>query len=147
MNSPKTFRIVVAILLVTTIFCFVFLAKVYWQIHGIGGWQDQTFMYSGSDGARQALDDFQSGIARLYELKGAERDQYNLKNQFTGRRDDSLEVWHKEYYPSVGIANQYAESNWVAFYNSKMKYMSAHPEKFRRSTNNAANILAIPTAH
>jgi hypothetical protein len=142
MNSSKSSKIVVVILSATTIICLAFLIKFYWQTYWFGGWKDQTFMYSSSDGARQALDDFQSGRLRLYELDGDRDDA-----KFSGRRDGSFEIWYMWYHPSLGIAEQYAMSNWVAYYNMKMKYMYAHPEKFSQESNTATNILVKPAAH
>jgi hypothetical protein len=142
MNSSKSLKIVVAVLPVATIICLAFLVKFYWQTYWFGGWKDQAFMYSSSDAVHEALDDFQIGKLRLYELDG-DRDD----SKFSGRRDGSFEIWYKWYHPSLGIAEQYSMSNWVEYYNMKMKYMYAHSEKFRQESNSTTNTLAKPVAH
>jgi hypothetical protein len=141
MNSSKSLKIVVAVLSVATIICLAFLAKFYWQTYWLGGWKDQVFMYSSSDAVHEALDDFQIGRLRLYELDG-DRDD----SKFSGRRDGSFEIWYKWYHPSLGIAEQYATSNWVTYYNMKMKYMYSHPDKFQQHSRAATNTLAKPSS-
>jgi hypothetical protein len=141
MNCSKSLKIVVAVLSVTTIIYLAFLARFYWQTYWFGGWKDQTFMYSSSDAVHEALDDFQIRKFRLYELDG-DRDD----SKFSGRRDGSFEIRYKWYHPSLGIAEQYSMSNWVAYYNMKMKYMYAHPEKFHQESNAATNSFAKPSA-
>lgn len=141
MNGSRPSKIVLAVFSVTLIVCLGLLAKVYWQTYWFGGWKDQTFLYSSSDGVQQALDDFKTGKLRIYELNGEREDA-----KFSGRRDGAFEIWYMWYHPSLGIAEEYAMSNWVAYYNMKMKYMYAHPEKFRQESNAVTNTLAKPSA-
>jgi hypothetical protein len=122
--------------------CFGFWAKTYWEIYSFTGWKEQVFTFATESGSRQALSDFQKGKLQLYELNG-ERE----KSEFSGRHDGQFEIWYKWYYPTLGAASRYGDAEYVEYYNDKMKYMYAHPEKFRQESNAVTNILAKPSAH
>jgi hypothetical protein len=141
-EALRLLKIVTLISLVALVTCFGLLAKTYWEIYSFTGWKEQVFTYATQSGSKQALSDFQKGKLQLYELNG-ERE----KSEYSGRHDGQFEIWYKWYYPTLGVASRYGDAEYVEYYNDKMKYMNAHPEKFRQVSNAATNILAKPSAH
>lgn len=105
------------------------IAWGYWQIYGIGGWRDQLYASEGAVASRRALDDFRAGHLRLYTL-GGESD----KAKYTGTNDGPFEIWIPDFYPSLGRAHRFSTEQFIAFYNSKMRYMHTHPDEFPPET-------------
>jgi hypothetical protein len=114
----------------------VLVAWEHHQIYGIGGWRDQVYGAKGALASRQALDDFQHGRLRLFQLRGESE-----AAKYTGTNDGPFEVWIAQFYPSLGPAHRYASEQFIEFYNRKMRYMQTHPERFR-GTNVQPNAAA-----
>lgn len=124
-----TSRIVATLLGIALLGCVVLLAWGYWQIYGAGGWRDQVYGAKGALATYRALDDFHHGHLRLYQLAG-ESDSA----RYTGTNDGPFEVWIPQFYPSLGHAHRYATEQFIEFYNRKMRYMYAHPDRFREQS-------------
>ena len=86
------------------------------------------------------MDDFHAGKLRLFELAG-ERD----RPQFSGRHEGPFEIWYPQFYPILGEAHKYSTEQFIEFYNSKMRYMHEHPEKFQSDTKGEAINPVEPT--
>lgn len=89
-------------------------------------WRDQVSMEASALGANHALRDFRADKLRIFELDGPSE-----HNQPTGRRDGPFEVWRSFYIPEMGETHRWEREHYIATYNSKMRYMQAHPAKFR----------------
>jgi hypothetical protein len=74
----------------------------------------------------QALADFKKGNLRLLKIEGE-----NEKLRFSGQREGPFEIWIVQYYPILGKVHKYSQERYVDFYNSKMRYMYDHPDKFQ----------------
>ena len=113
-------------LLLVSVFGSLFLAALsYWQIHRIGGWRDEVYGLVGMTATTQAMDDYREGHLRLYTL-GGECD----RPRYIGTNNGAFEVWVPQFYPSLGRAHRYAKEQFIEFYNRKMHYMYAPPDKF-----------------
>jgi hypothetical protein len=125
MKTPAS-RIIIAGLGIALLGCILLIAWGYWQIYGIGGWRDQVYGAKGALASSEALKDFRRGHLRLYQLAGETE-----SSRYTGTNDGPFEVWIAQFYPSLGRAHRYATEQFIEFYNRKMRYMYAHPERFR----------------
>jgi hypothetical protein len=115
-------------LLSATLLCSVLInAWSYWQIYGIGGWRDQVYQSEGAIASERALRDFREGHLRLYRLGGE-----NEHAKYTGTNDGPFEIWVPTFYPTLGRAHRYSTEQFIEFYNRKMRYMHAHPDKFAK---------------
>jgi len=129
MRSVIGNRIVLCSLVLVAIGVSGWLAMLSWQVYGPGGWRDQVYALEGLNGTRRAMDDYRRGHLRLYRLGGEQE-----LAQYTGQMNGVFEVWTLPHYPSMGRAHRYSTEQFIRFYNQKMEYMYAHPEKFPRVT-------------
>lgn len=96
-----------------------------WALYGPNGWRDQVLVLAGSRATRDALDDYSTGVLKLYIL---EEDRY-LEPKSLNTNQGSFEMWTIGYVGSAGGANRYFVEQYVRYYNMKMRYMNAHPDK------------------
>jgi hypothetical protein len=89
-------------------------------------WRDTLSMEADVLGTNIARRDFRAGMLRLYELSGPADE-----SRPTSRREGPFEVWRSFYFPDAGPAHQWERERFIAAYNEKMRYMQAHPAKFR----------------
>jgi len=137
MIKSRSQKIIIVALVIFLGISLLLLGRAYWQIYGIdgiGGYRDELYGLSGLVASMRALDDFRDGKLRLLKLKGK-----NDKLMFSGQQDGPFEIWHPQYYPSLGAGHRFAIQQYVKFYNRKMKYMHEHPEKFLQKTQDHAN--------
>ena len=85
-------------------------------------WESQMYAMAGYAAAGQALDDYEAGTLRLYEL--AE----NGERKFSGRYEGPFEIWYWPYYPISGQPGKYTQEVFIEAYNRKMKYMHKNSE-------------------
>ncbi|MBL8820040.1 MAG: hypothetical protein JNL58_28710 [Planctomyces sp.] len=91
-------------------------------------WQEEVYPLIGIFGSARADEDFRNGKLRLFEL-GSEQE----RDTFTGRSEGPFEIWNPQYFPTRGYPHRYVTEEMVVFYNLRMQYMHAHPEKFSTS--------------
>ncbi|HTY86559.1 MAG TPA: hypothetical protein VMB80_03765 [Candidatus Acidoferrum sp.] len=129
-RASQVLIVTAAALISVSVFGSLWLAGwSYWQIYHMGGWRDEVYELVGVTASTQAMDDYQEGHLRLYTLGGESE-----KPKYTGTNDGPFEVWIPQFYPSLGHAHRYATEQFIEFYNRKMHYMNAHPDKFMRKS-------------
>lgn len=130
MNNPKALKIVIALLTIALITSLVFLGRALWQNFW---WEEEVHGHVGMVAARQALEDFQQGRLRLRVIDGE-----NERLRYSGSNDGPFEIWVAPFRPSLGYPHRFATEQELKFYNGKMRYMYAHPERFLTATNTGA---------
>lgn len=101
--------------------------KYYSSINGflgIGwGWREEVSTLQSVNASLQAIDDFGSGVCRLYvldETRGSEEREIGTK--------DGFELWSPFFAPGLGEAHIYSTEIFVHYYNRKMRQLVAkHP--------------------
>jgi len=81
--------------------------------------------------ALEVLDDIDSGVLRLYELR------QNGKREYANRNEGPFEIWVMPYYPIIGKAHIEEQKAFVEIYNSKMKTM--HEKMQRKAEKNESH--------
>lgn len=127
MKATRWLKVVVGTMVLLLLVAACLIARLEWQIHGMGGWQDELYVYVGMTASQQASDDFYDGKIRLLKLDG-ESDGW----QFTGDNEGPFEIWTRTFYPSLGVGHHYAGEQYAAFYNRDMRYMFEHPDEFKQ---------------
>lgn len=121
-RDKRMLLILVLLLVITNLATVVLLIRASWTNWR---WKDSASSFAKYAGALQAMDDFEAGRYRLYQLI-EDRD-----SEFTGRYEGPFEIWYKPYYPILGWPDKYCAKMFIKIYNSKMRYMHEHPEKFK----------------
>jgi len=107
-------RIVLMVLFATT------LASLMILIHMISQnrkYKERMIMMTQYAATLEALDDFECGVLRVYELrKDGER-------EFANRSEGPFELWYMPYYPILGKPDIESMEVFVQSYNRKMKRM------------------------
>lgn len=137
MKLIQKHSVAIIVLSILLCLCLGLLAKAYIDIHGItglGGYRNEVFTLATMFGSQQALKDLRNGKLQYYEL-GEETDE----PVFTGRHDGAFEIWHPQYYPTLGAGHRLERQHYITAYNRKMKYMYEHPDKFTRNNSEDAN--------
>lgn len=88
-------------------------------------WKNSMLVMAKYAAALQALSDFKKGELRIYEIVE------DNDREFANRYEGPFEIWHKPYHPILGYPHKYATEMFVEMYNSKMRYMQAHPNDFK----------------
>lgn len=104
-------------------------------VHGILRdwlWQEEVYGLVAYFGTARADRDFKNGKLRLFELADEQK-----VDAFSGRSEGPFEIWNPQYFPKSGYPHWYVTKEMVAFYNRRMQYMHAHPEKFSTSIDSA----------
>jgi hypothetical protein len=136
MEKANYLKFFVGILCLSLVVCSIFLGIAYWQIYGITGWKEEVWSLAGYAATMQALHDFRDGKLRLLKIDG-ENDTLRFSGQYKG----PFEIWIAQYLPALGQVHKYSKEQYIEFYNRKMRYMYAHPEKFQRKQDGANNEL------
>lgn len=80
-------------------------------------YKEQMIMMTTYAATLEALDDFERGVLRVYELrKDGER-------EFANRSEGPFEVWYMPYYPILGKPDIESIEEFAQSYNRKMKRM------------------------
>jgi hypothetical protein len=102
-------------------------------------WETEMEVMAGYAAAIQARADFENGVRRQYELS------LDGKTEYLHRNDGAFEVWSYAYYPILGHGHVFGEQRYVEVYNSKMRYMYQHPERFLPGSAGGHNYTTRPT--
>ena len=136
MNNTKVLAIITAVLAVALLISLGFVGRMLWRNHG---WESEVYGLAGLMATEQAMDDFGQGKLRLLSLAGK-----NDELRYSGRNEGPFEVWHPQFYPSLGYPHRFVKEKYVEFYNRKMRYMHQHPEKFRCCSEPAPVVSVVP---
>jgi hypothetical protein len=90
-------------------------------------WEQTMYGMATAAGTMEAGDDYRNGVLRVFELAA------DSTTEDTGSKDGPFEVWTWAYFPSMGHPQVYAAERFVEMYDQRMRYMYAHPEKFKLS--------------
>jgi len=135
--KPRATYVIISVLAILLLSAASVILWYRWQIYGIAGWRDQLYEAEGSVASRQALSDFREGHLRLYTLGGE-----NEHPKYTGTNEGPFEIWILHFYPALGGAHRYSKEQFIEFYNRKMRYIQAHPDKFQQTRKEAPQARA-----
>jgi len=127
MKTSLRLKVAFAVCAVWSVIATGFLIRAEWQIHGVGGWQNEVFALTGMVASNRAAHDFSDGKVRLLKLDGERNDW-----RYTGENDGPFEVWNPQFDPSLGVAHRYSTEQYVRFYNQAMKSVYEQPERLER---------------
>jgi len=127
MNNPRALKVVIAILTIALLTSLGFLGRALWRNYW---WELETEGLNGMVATKQAMEDFRQGRLRLRAIQGE-----NERLRYSGSNDDPFEIWIPPFFPSLGYPHRVSTEQEGKFYNSKMRYMHEHPEKFAAATN------------
>jgi len=127
MKNPKALMAVIAILTVALFTSLGFLVRGVWrdfmwkqEVVGLVG---QVVLYRGTA-------DYQAGKLRLFVIDGE-----NEHERYSGTNDGPFQIWVAQYYPSLGYSDRFITEQMVSLYNSRMRAMYEHPEKYFPKTS------------
>ena len=129
MAKRTTSKILIAVFSLSLVGTLTFVGHGLWRNWW---WQQEVYGLAGYFGTDRAIDDFNNGKRRLFELDGEHEGDV-----FTGRSDGPFEIWNPQYLPSLGYPHRYSTEQMIGFYNRRMRNMHAHPEQFSTSDENA----------
>ncbi|HXE55399.1 MAG TPA: hypothetical protein VN541_20410 [Tepidisphaeraceae bacterium] len=120
--APRRRGLLVILLAITNLATASLFAHTWFD-----GWiaRDELYGFATYAGSMQAHADYCNGVLREYELSAGGH------SDFTGRRDGPFQIWRWTYYPDLGRNNRFANQAFVQAYNSRMKFMQAHPDEWR----------------
>jgi len=131
MHSPKRLKLVVVVLSVALT---ASLAALAWALLQNYWWRRSVDLVADEAGASWAMSSFRSGRLAIWEINPT-----NDFPRFSGRRDGPFEIWLDEYHADMPAPWQYAERRKIGRYNSPMRYMYEHPERFTPGKNAPGN--------
>jgi hypothetical protein len=119
--TRRWLSILIVCLVATNIITATFLVRYIWRNWT---WELQMSGQAGYGATLKAISDFRSGELRIYRVVPDGR------IEFTGQMDGEFEVWNWPSYAEGGYPFKYTAEQFVRAYNSRMRNMVAHPERF-----------------
>jgi len=130
MNSTKTLKILIAVLIVALVTSLGFLGQAHWRNYS---WKEEADRLASMVGTQQAKEDFRQGKFRVHLLQG---DIPNFR--YSGTNDGPFEIWLAPYYTSLGYPHRYSAEQRVVWYNDMMRFMHENPDMIKATTNGTA---------
>ncbi|MBW2647267.1 MAG: hypothetical protein JRE23_14050 [Deltaproteobacteria bacterium] len=114
------------------ILCCIFFVIFCFLLRRNHQWKDELSLMSRYAGTLEALNDYKKGNLRIYKII------YDGKREFSGKKEGVFEVWYEPCYLILGKPHIFQTKVFTTAYNSKMKYMHQHPERFSISMDNTS---------
>lgn len=127
MNRLRALQIIIALLTLALLASLGFLGRALWRNYW---WEQEVHGLASMAGVKEAMRDFQQSKLRLRTIQGE-----NDRLKYSGSNDGPFEIWIPSFHPSLGYPHRFSTEQEVEYYNRKMRYMYAHPEKFAAPTN------------
>jgi hypothetical protein len=122
MNDLKVLKVAVAILITALFTSLGFLGRQLWREFM---WKEEVVGLVGQVVLYKGTADYQAGKLRLFVIDGE-----NEHERYLGTNDGPFQIWVAQYYPSIGYPHRFITEQMVSLYNSRMRAMYEHPEKY-----------------